>query len=111
MKAKISVFVICVEAIIYLLLYNLHDCTFNSKTSKRNRFEQSNNLFSNNPNERFSYCITTSNRFGILKSYEKNIEGNTDDSLTNNEYVTQNSTVDSIKRPSRRPSLVTDQNP
>ena len=30
MNAKISVFVICVEAIIYLLLYNLHDCTFNS---------------------------------------------------------------------------------
>ena len=29
MNAKISVFVSCVEAIIYLLLYNLHDCTFN----------------------------------------------------------------------------------
>ena len=29
MNAKISVFVICVEAIVYLLLYNLHDCTFN----------------------------------------------------------------------------------
>ena len=29
MNAKISVFVICVEAITYLLLYNLHDCTFN----------------------------------------------------------------------------------
>ena len=28
MNAKISVFVICVEAIIYLLLYNLRDCTF-----------------------------------------------------------------------------------
>ena len=28
MTAKISVFVTCVEAIIYLLLYNLHDCTF-----------------------------------------------------------------------------------
>ena len=27
-NAKISVLVICVEAIIYLLLYNLHDCTF-----------------------------------------------------------------------------------
>ena len=24
---KVSVFVICVEAIIYFLLYNLHDCT------------------------------------------------------------------------------------
>ena len=28
MNAEISLFVICVEAIIYLLLYNLHDCTF-----------------------------------------------------------------------------------
>ena len=27
-NAKISVFVICFEAIIYLLLYNLHDCAF-----------------------------------------------------------------------------------
>ena len=31
MNVKISVFVICVEAIIYLLLHNTHDCTFNSK--------------------------------------------------------------------------------
>ena len=29
MDAKISVFVICVEAIIYFLLYNLDDCSFN----------------------------------------------------------------------------------
>ena len=28
MNAKISVFVICVEAIIYWLLFNLHDSTF-----------------------------------------------------------------------------------
>ena len=28
MNAEISVFVICVEAIIYLLLYNLNDCNF-----------------------------------------------------------------------------------
>ena len=33
MNAKISVFVICVETIIYLLLHNLHDCTF-KKTMK-----------------------------------------------------------------------------
>ena len=26
---RVSVFVICVEAIVYLLSYNLHDCTFN----------------------------------------------------------------------------------
>ena len=29
MKAKILVFLICVEAITYLLSYNLHDCAFN----------------------------------------------------------------------------------
>ena len=28
MNGKIPVFVICVEAIIYFLLHNLHDCTF-----------------------------------------------------------------------------------
>ena len=28
MNAKMPIF-ICVEAIIYLLLHNLHDCTFN----------------------------------------------------------------------------------
>ena len=28
MNVKISVFVICVEVIVHLLLYNLHDCTF-----------------------------------------------------------------------------------
>ena len=28
MNAKISVFVICVKAVIYLLLYDLPDCTF-----------------------------------------------------------------------------------
>ena len=31
MNKKISVFVICVKAIIYLLLYNLHDCTFKGR--------------------------------------------------------------------------------
>ena len=31
MNANISEFVICVEAIIYLLSYNLYDCTFNEK--------------------------------------------------------------------------------
>ena len=28
MKAKFSVFVMCVEVVIHLLLYNLHDCNF-----------------------------------------------------------------------------------
>ena len=31
MYAKNSVFVICVKGIIYFLLYNLHDCTFNNE--------------------------------------------------------------------------------
>ena len=31
MNVKISLFVICVEAIIYLLLYNLYECTFKRK--------------------------------------------------------------------------------
>ena len=34
MNAKISVFIVCAEAIIYLLLYYLHDCTF--KTEQEN---------------------------------------------------------------------------
>ena len=31
MNAKISVFAICVEVIIYLLIYNLHGCTFKAQ--------------------------------------------------------------------------------
>ena len=42
MNAKISVFVAFVKAIIYLILYNLHDSTFKTnnekKTSKRTSF-------------------------------------------------------------------------
>ena len=34
MNAKVPVFVTCVEASIYLLLYNLHDCTFNAGYSE-----------------------------------------------------------------------------
>ena len=34
MNSIISVFVICVEAIIYFLLFNLHDCTFKNFFSK-----------------------------------------------------------------------------
>ena len=33
MNSQISLVVICVEVIIYLLLYNLHDRTFNQKHS------------------------------------------------------------------------------
>ena len=48
MNAKMLVFVICVEAIIHLVLYNVHDCTFknlhpeaylgHSQTSKMEHF-------------------------------------------------------------------------
>ena len=41
MNAKISVFVICVEVIIYLLSYNLHDCIFNDLLALRNRLHPS----------------------------------------------------------------------
>ena len=37
-NAKISVFVICVKAIMYFLLYNLHDCTFNDLMIKVRKF-------------------------------------------------------------------------
>ena len=42
MNAKISVFVIWVEAIMYLLLFNLHDCTFNFR--KQNLFTELQNV-------------------------------------------------------------------
>ena len=35
MNAKLSMFVIGVEMIIYLLLYNLHDCTFKTFDEKK----------------------------------------------------------------------------
>ena len=34
-NAKMSIFVICVEVIIYLLLHNLHDCIFKANLSQR----------------------------------------------------------------------------
>ena len=43
MDAKISLFFMCVEAIIYLLLYYFHDCTFTSQhgESYKNRNKNS----------------------------------------------------------------------
>ena len=38
MNAKISIFVICVEAIRYLLLHNLLDCTFKKNVDRVSRF-------------------------------------------------------------------------
>ena len=40
MNAKLSVFVIGVEVIIYLLLYNLHDCTFKCANPKIQHFSE-----------------------------------------------------------------------
>ena len=40
MNAKLSVFVIGVEAIIYSLLYNLHDCTFKFANPKIQHFSE-----------------------------------------------------------------------
>ena len=44
MNAKISLCVIFVKAIIYLLLHNLHDCTFNNNII---HFSGKNNFFIN----------------------------------------------------------------
>ena len=44
MNAIISVFVISVEVIIYLLLYNLHDFTVNSENSVKLRGIEIDNL-------------------------------------------------------------------
>ena len=52
MNAKISVFVIYVEAIIYLLLYNLHDRTFNFKSYDVTVW------FSNNNNKHMAQYLT-----------------------------------------------------
>ena len=40
MNAKISVFDICVKAIIHLLLYILHDCTFNGILQMKKKFNR-----------------------------------------------------------------------
>ena len=38
MNAKIFRFVNCVEGIVYLLLYNLHDCTLNQNFDESEQF-------------------------------------------------------------------------
>ena len=45
MAAKISVFLFCIDAIIYLLLHNLYDCTFNVLGFKLENFEYSLKVF------------------------------------------------------------------
>ena len=41
MNEETSVFVICVKVIMYLLFYNLHDCTFNFSDTIRSNFQRS----------------------------------------------------------------------
>ena len=62
MNARISVFVIRVKAIIYLLLYDLHDCTF------------SRNLV-------FSLKIFQNYLTHLYRNYKQNIDGDYDPNL------------------------------
>ena len=52
MNAKIPVFVICIEAITYLLLYNLHDSTFNCVKEISRRFDLANGKYLSNMKNR-----------------------------------------------------------
>ena len=64
MNAKTSLFVICTEAIIYLLLYDLHDCTF-STLRKRECFS----LLKESLNENTTVSISPAeNSFDYHKS-------------------------------------------
>ena len=57
MNAKTSLFVICIEAIIYLLLYNLYDCTFNSFTCPLVFLKKARVCAFNLQNENFSLVL------------------------------------------------------
>ena len=79
MNAKIFVFVICIEAIIYLLLYNLDDCTFKEHIQKEN----------NNFNTKaasvgqISKIITVKLAVRVIESHLSNIINN---DLSNNAF-------------------------
>ena len=45
MNAKISLFAICLESMIYLLAYSLHDCTFNDTINLLQMFVEKCQLF------------------------------------------------------------------
>ena len=45
MATKLSVFLFCIDAIIYLLLHNLYDCTFNVLGFKLENFEYNLKVF------------------------------------------------------------------
>ena len=72
-NAKFPVFDICVEAIIYVLLYNLHDCTFkdiNSYKQKNDHHQSSSILYS--VNVKFSRlmltpCLTIDSFFALRR--------------------------------------------
>ena len=53
MNTKISVFPTCIEGTIYLLLYNLHDCTFNIKTLLKLKHFKRKNLTNSSENVHF----------------------------------------------------------
>ena len=67
MNAKISVFVICVDAIIYLLLNNLYDCTFKAND---NLFAKGIYLYFKKSleNGKFHNCLKLANVTPVSKS-------------------------------------------
>ena len=56
MNAKISVFFICVEKMIYVLLYNLHNCTF-KRSNRYLGFEEKNVIINSFTYGNFNYCL------------------------------------------------------
>ena len=73
MNAKISVFAICVKTIIYLLLYDLHDCTFKYLFSciKLWRFQNA-RIFSG---VSYQYNYTDSIKTVVQKYFVKSFNG------------------------------------
>ena len=67
MNAKVSVFVICFEAIIYLLLYNLHDCTF------KHFMESSNSLYQKMLILKLQYVVLQNNCLFAYDQFQKNL--------------------------------------
>ena len=69
MNAKFCVFVICVKAIMYLLLHNLHDCTFNlTKVVPSQNHEDTGKLTQRNNNSSVNVSFLGSNLYGFLLS-------------------------------------------
>ena len=68
MNTKIFVFVICVKAIIYLLLYNLHDCTFNKDIKNKRKLEDNHG---HNITWAFHQTFTEEAQEGILNDFKE----------------------------------------